>query len=777
MLCLLFFLSAQCAQAARPLPDLHKWDSYFALFARNSSVPWKESTVRLDTYSSAPVDFRLYAADPGDILVAGTNAPPRVLDTAHLQPLAAWRFTPPGGYRYEANNVAVPLGAREGFFIVEARRNNVVQQVWIDRTRIGLLSKQCAGTLLLYGADLGSGRALAHMRVSFLAGAHFIVRYTESHGLIRWTAPQHPIFALADYGASKAFVSFLPQAPLANSLGGVFVDSAVVRAGEHLRIVGFARTRAGTAFKPASGQAQITIRSGSAVIVQQRALLDAAGAFATEVTIPPASRAGDYTVLMNAGNANAGNTLHVDANAEGLALKIVPAATDGRLTMTVAATRDASPVAGASLRVRVVRSPHIYSSSAPSASEWGLTKILDQEVVTGPDGLARISLDRPSDGLASTYGIRVSLGAATASTRLVVPTSDVALRIDLASIEQSLGNPIGFDVYATAAADGKPWPNLPVRVQLVHGVSVQEQNITLDGEGHGHGSFSTPELGSSLIMARATANGKQALDAQEVRVDPGARPGVGANPSSDVMVALDRDAYRVGERARVEAFVAGAGGDALMTYETAAGIDANVVAVHDGHARSSFTAHNAAGAVQAGAALVRDGELRWGAVPVALTGAGRAQASAVHIDGRTFAPGATAHLKIDEGKTPDRTIIVRMSSGIPTGPARFDGAPGLLSIGQVATQDSAPPSADWHAGIDAAATHALTLSFDRTQSPRPEDLSIAQAQSTDLYWRVERSNADVQIPLPRTPGTYTLSILELGDDGHVAANSTSIKIQ
>ena len=57
------------AGAARPLPDSGKWDRTFALYARDVAQPWKRVTVRLDTYSGAPVDFAAYEVDPADVLV------------------------------------------------------------------------------------------------------------------------------------------------------------------------------------------------------------------------------------------------------------------------------------------------------------------------------------------------------------------------------------------------------------------------------------------------------------------------------------------------------------------------------------------------------------------------------------------------------------------------------------------------------------------------------------------------------------------------------------
>jgi len=61
--------------------------------------------------------------------------------------------------------VEVPLLNREGFFVIEARRGTAVQQVWINLSRIGLLTKRIAGRFIVYGRRLGQpARALRGMR-------------------------------------------------------------------------------------------------------------------------------------------------------------------------------------------------------------------------------------------------------------------------------------------------------------------------------------------------------------------------------------------------------------------------------------------------------------------------------------------------------------------------------------------------------------------------------------------------------------------------------------
>src|SRR6516165_61211 len=101
------FLSAVPVSAERPIVDLHRLDAYFALFAGDSNVPWKPTTVRLDTYSSAPVRFSVYEVDPADVLTAGSNARPRAVNTRGRRPVASFDFTPPGGYQFQSNEVDV----------------------------------------------------------------------------------------------------------------------------------------------------------------------------------------------------------------------------------------------------------------------------------------------------------------------------------------------------------------------------------------------------------------------------------------------------------------------------------------------------------------------------------------------------------------------------------------------------------------------------------------------------------------------------------------------
>ncbi len=765
------------ASAARPIVDLHKLDAYFALFASDSNVPWQATTVRLDTYSSAPVQFAVYQVDPADVLTAGSNARARAIVTKDRRPIATFSFTPPGGYQFQSSEIDVQLGSREGFFVVEARRGDVGEQVWINRTRVGLISKEAPGELLLYATDLGTGEALSHMRVQFVVGGGFQARYTDAHGIIRWNRSPRPVFAIGQWGSSYAFASFLPQAPLPNAIVGVRTDTAVVHAGGIVRVAGFARTRSNGSLKPGSGSATITMRLGGTVVAQAEAPVGASGAFGADLPIPANATAGDYAVLAQVGDGVGGATVHVDADANGLSLEVAsgcdgPCDSGVDVPVTISSSRGGVPV-----RVRIVRSPHVYVGYLPVVTPWGTSPWLDQTVTTGADGRATLLIPHPTDGLASTYGVRVDSGGASAVTQIVVPTARATVRLQLDRDQQTLGTPVNFDVYADDVADGKRLPGAQVTVELQHGPSIQQQTLTLDSDGHAHGTFSAPPLGTNLIVAELDIRGAKAMDAGQVDIIPQATQDTSLTGSSGVRIDLDRDVYHSGDDVRIDAALPDATGDALLTIESATGTQTAVAPVRDGHATASIRIADALGDLRVGAAFVRDGAIQWSNVPLVLDAPGRPMSASITLPAATLAPGATANFAL-QGVTPGTGMaVVRLSRGVPSGGAQFESAPELLAVGLAATQVSAPDGRTWHPWVDSTGEHAQVIGFERRSSP-PENLSLEQADTEAVSWTlVPMDGTGIPVAMPLVRGRYTLSILTIDDDGRVVSASAPITVQ
>jgi hypothetical protein len=754
------------AQAERPIADFHHFDPYFSLFAGDSNVPWKPTTVRLDTYTSAPVRFAVYQADPADVLTAGSNARPRAIDTRGRRPIASFTFTPPGGYQFQSNEVAVPLGSREGFFVVEARRGDVGEQVWINRTRVGLVSKETPNELLLYGTDLGTGRALARMRVQFVVNRHFVTLFTDEHGLIRWTRSPRPIFALAQWGASYAFLSLLPQPPLPPAIVGVRTDSAVVHAGDTVRIAGFARTREGSVLRPASGSVDVTMRHGASIVGEQRVRLDDDGAFTATFAVPPTAAAGDYAILAQAAGGIGSATVHVDADAGALSLDVSAECGDRCDPSADVPLRVHSSHGGVDVHVTVIRSPHVYVGYTPKTTPWGTTVWLDRTVRTDGSGNVTVMIPHPADELASTYGVRVESGGATAVTRIVVPTARAAVRIQPDRQEQTIGAPLGFAVYAADVRTGKPLAGRTVSVQLVHGTTVQQQRLTLDASGSARGTFSSPQLGTDLIFATLDDGGR-AMDASQVQVDSQTALATTQGGSTAVRIELDRHIYRSGDPVGVDAFAPGAQGDALLTLESASGVEPAVVATADAHARATFRAGDAIGELGVGAAFVHDGAIEWTTAPLELVAPGRPRRAALAPAGAAFAAGTLASIAVPGA--PAGTAVVRLSRGTPSGSAAFDAALSLLAIGATTTQNSAPAGVTWHPWVDSTGNHAQMLGFVRRTQP-PQELSLPQAETQAVSWSVAPlRDGTIAVQMPAQSGRYTLSLLDIAADGSVVA--------
>lgn len=771
---LIIALESAPVSAERQIVDLHRLDANFQLFAADSSVPWKPATVRLDTYSSAPVAFTVYQVDPADVLTAGSNFSPRAIATAGRHAVLSFNFTPPGGYQFQSNAVTLPLGAREGFFVVEARRGNVGEQVWINRTRIGIIAKESPAGLLLYGADLGTGTPLPHMRVQLVVNRNFVTTTTDADGIVRWNRAARPVFVLAQWGSSFAFLSPLPQPPLPATIVGLRTDSAVLHAGDVLHVAGFARTRSRGVLRASTGSADVSMRRGASAIAEERVALDAAGAFTASFTVPENAAAGEYTILAQSAGGIGGATVEVEANAAGLSLEVGAACNgpcDPRSDMPLLVH---SSRGDTTVNVAVVRSPHLDVAAAPENVSWAAARWYETTVRTDGAGNATVEVPHPNDQLGSTYGVRVEASGATAYTRISVPTAQAAIRLTVDRSEQSPGTPLGFDVYAESL-DGKPLGGESVTVDLTHGASAARQRLTLDANGHARGSFSTPELGTNFLVAWIDRGGR-AMDAAEVRVDPQADAPSIDGGSPNVHINLDRPVYRPNEDVGVDADAPGSQGDALVTFESALGVQTRVVRAAGGRAEARLRAVDAPGELDIGAAFVRDGALEWNTVPVALSAPGRPRSATLSLGAQEYAPGQAAHLSFENNVMDSGTMIVRISLGTASGSARFGSAPALLAVGATSTQNSAPQAATWHPWVASTGAHAQVLDFVRRTQPPPE-LSIAQAETQAVSWDVTRSNGNgIAITLPTRSGRYELSVLGIDDDGSVSAGSSTIVV-
>ncbi|HEY0396691.1 MAG TPA: hypothetical protein VGD01_19600 [Candidatus Elarobacter sp.] len=778
-----FSLAVAPASAARPLPDSGKWDRTFALYARDVAVPWKRIAVRLDTYSGAPVDLAAYEADPADVLIAGTSHA-RPLDTAHRNPVARWRFTPPAGLRYTPNDVEVPLQNREGFFVIEARRGDAVQQAWVDLTRVGVLTKESPGGVVLYAADLGTGKALAGMRITYLVGATFEYGKTDAHGIARWSGSHRPRFALAEWGKSKTFVSLLAQPPVPSTLIGVRADRANLRAGEHVHVVGFARRRSGAVYRPASGEVHVSAVARGRTLASTDARLDAAGAFHADLALPGDTPAGDAAVLAGFGGASGGASIHVDGVGD-LVLGVFAAcggscAADQAVPVTVTARSrtDGAPAPGRDVRIRVVRTPHVLApDAADEGVPWGTATVADVRVRTDDTGLARYAVPAPTDGLPSTYGVVATSSAATASARIAAPAGRIALDVRPQRADLDIGESAAVDVHGFDAVDGRPASGLAVRLRVVHGPTEQSQQLVLGADGRAHAVFRNVVPGTSLLFAQADADGRPVIDVNAVSVAPQALPGSRSRRSADIQMATDKPRYGVGERVRLDASLSGASGDAFVDLEGARAMGEQTVAANGGRASATFTVPETVGDAAVGVAFVRDGALEWATARLAIDGPGHARVTSLASDRPAYAPGSVAHVTIDDGNaTAGATLAIRLADARASSGASFEDATAVLAGTGTTTQNPASGEPAWHASVTPTRSTAVDLATSERSAPAGETLGAPSERA--LMWRVDRSAKNgFDVTLPQAPGRYVVSVLKVSDDGDVGAAALALEVR
>jgi len=777
-------LAALPAEAARPLLDKGQWDAYFALFARDVSVPWKPATLRLDTYSGAPVDFAAYNVDPADVIIAGQNRQPRPLDTSHRNPIARWKFSPPPGFRFESSDVTVPIGSQEGFYVIEARRGEAVQQVWINRTHIGLLTKESPEGLLLWGVDLRSGRPISNMHVSFLVGLRLLERKTDPNGFVNWRdLRQRPAFALAENGAGRAFISILPQAPIPSAIVGMRLESAVVRAGSQVHFAGFVRRRVNGSLKLAGGDVRITLAGAGRTLAAATARLDSAGAFNGAIDVPATVESGDYSILASAAGGVGGTSVHVDAAVDFvLSLQSnCPCNPQKPVTIVVGATRAGANVPGATVNVRVVRTPHIVPPDASDeASRWGTTIVYNYALRTDANGRASISLPPPTDGLDSTYGIEATAIGASATTRVAVPNARVALAVDPAATTVDPGQPVVVDVRGFDASTASPASGLPVHVRLSHGSTVQDQDVTLDANGRARAVFRNVSLGSHLVLAAAEVDGRHALDASTVTIEPRALAGSTPSDIGSVAIVLDKARYRVGDKITVRANAPGASGSALITLDGARTYATRLGIASGGEATATLDLGDPQGDVRVSAAFVRDGAIALGAARLQLDGPGHARTTDLGLDRARYAPGDVAHVAVRDGaEKSGATYAIRVADGRESGSALFDDAPAVLSSGGTTSQNPASENPRWHAYVAPANSKASDIfAAEEPRKVSTDVPSIAAAAPRTMLWRVEHlSGESFDIEVPREHGHYILSVLKIAENGCVGASSIAFDVQ
>jgi hypothetical protein len=565
----------------------------------------------------------------------------------------------------------------------------------------------------------------------------------------------------------------------------VRADRASATAGESVRVVGFARRRNGNVYRSATGEVALTVVVNGKTIADAHADLDKAGAFTANLALPANAPAGDAAILASTPGASGGATIHIDGTGDTVLAVSAPCSTScspsAPIPLTLSAKRGGVPAAAESIRVRIVRSPHIQPPDGGDASTgWGVTTIVDATVRTDALGFAHIAIPAPTDGLASTYGVAVADGASTASANLVAPNARIALAVVPVQDTIDVSDPATFDVRGFDALSGTPAGGLSVRVRVSHGPTIQDSTVTLGPDGTARVSFDDVALGMNLVTAQANVDGRVAADVAAVTVAPRTLTGGSASISGGVKITLDHPRQRPDERAGITATLAGAAGDAFVTMESVRGVTPALVAVQNGSASTSLNVPETIGALAVGVAFVRDGALVNASLPLVVDGPGHQRQLSLSADRVSYSPASTARITIADGDDrTDATLAVRVSDRRAASGASFDDIPGVLATNGTTTQNLASVDPPWHTWVTPAKSTAGDIfGLDRPRQAASTDTQIVAAAARVLTWRIDRSNRpSFDVPVPRDPGRYVLSIIKMTDDGDVGAASIALTVK
>ena len=260
-------------------------------------------------------------------------------------------------------------------------------------------------------------------------------------------------------------------------------------------------------------------------------------------------------------------------------------------------------------------------------------------------------------------------------------------------------------------------------------------------------------------------------------VAPQALLGDRGRRSAEVQIATDKPRYRVGEKVRVAASLAGATGDAFVDFEGARAMGEQTLPANGGRANAVFTVPETVGDAALGVAFVRDGALEFATQRVAIDGPGHARATTLAADKPAYAPGSVAHVTIADGNSQaGATLAIRLADARASSGASFEDAAAVLAGTGTTTQNPASSDPAWHASVLPTRSTALDMSANERSAPPAETLGAPTERA--LLWRIDRTDREgFDLVLPQAPGRYVVSVLKVSDDGDVGAATLAIEVR
>ncbi|MPZ18524.1 MAG: hypothetical protein GEV06_11515 [Luteitalea sp.] len=528
--------------------------------------------------------------------------------------VASWREQLPPVREAEYRHLPLDLPGA-GVYVVEAVNPPLRAYTIVLVSDIGLVTKAAPGRFLTYAVNRFTGEPVPDCRVRLLAGQKPIAEgASNADGLFTASVGQiasDQVVAVAHCGSQAVATdpyAWNFRAPAAEPVAYVYTDRPIYRPGHEVHLKAILRSREGSQLQP-FGSPEVELRVKDArdkVLLRSTRRVDAFGAIAADLTLPPSAALGYYTIAMTSGGEETylGSFEVQEYRKPELEVTVDSSARFARQGTRVRATVRAryyfgQPVSGAP--VKIVLHKSFYSSplqwvdSADEADEeggpvygYGGEQIFATTAKLDARGEATVEVPLAVDDQASDYTATIearvtdqSAQEVSGAGRTVATYGDFLIAATAGRFVFRPGTPASLRLRVVDYA-GQPQVNLPVNVWLARhwytyddaaGRSEEREEVMAQGvvstDASGRAVWNTrvPAEGGSYRLYASARSGDRIVKSSTWLWVPTTGEESTWDREQQLELIPDRKSYQPGDTARFVIRGADATGPMLVTKE------------------------------------------------------------------------------------------------------------------------------------------------------------------------------------------------------------------
>lgn len=491
----------------------------------------------------------------------------------------------------------------EGFYLLRCKAGKINQSVFLNISKIGMVTKSGEKKTMCFVADLQTGQPIDNAAIGLAVDSGLKqVGMTGPDGTLNvGRSPNDHQLLVAKKDNSIAVVDYYSRSDESTgSTGRVFLytDRPIYRPGDKVEFKGIARTLKGVDFQvPGAGKMTCEVRDADDNLVESfQADLTSRGTFFGSFTSNKESKPGVYALIAKGPGGEGRLDVRIAAYRKPEFKITVTPLQDFYVFGQKAKMRikaeyyHGGPVVGAKINAYVTRSPR-WSWEGEDGEEYvdesGSGEGVDEfEAVSDMKGETVIEFDtqRPEEqtyGSETDYTYSVMVSASDEGDKYFEGEGSVKVTrgtfetsVETTDYLGTVGTPVEVVVKASSHEDGKGIAGKNFRIAVGEenwsgqGVSfeaIETLNATTGADGTAKVSYSPSRAGSLVFKAVATDDLKNEIEAQAYFYVEGS--GVPARPGGKLSLTLDKRKYEIGDAVKALIQTDKPGGFALLTVE------------------------------------------------------------------------------------------------------------------------------------------------------------------------------------------------------------------